>query len=98
MRFQDTFVASRRLFLLRLLVESGGSANGSILWRAATSAGFAQTGRADLATDLDHLAASGCTRDEWLGELRVVTLTDRGEDAAYGRITVDGVEHSRWSR
>jgi hypothetical protein len=60
--------------------------------------GFAQTGRADLAADLDHLAAAGCTRDEWLGDLRVVGLTDRGEDAAHGRVRVDGVEQTIWRR
>ncbi|MEO0034332.1 MAG: hypothetical protein RLZZ501_355, partial [Pseudomonadota bacterium] len=27
MSFRDTFVASRRLFILRLLVEAGGTAN-----------------------------------------------------------------------
>lgn len=94
MSFQDTFAASRRLFLLQLLAKVNGSANGSVLWTEVSRA-FLQASRADLAADLDHLAATGCTRDEWLDDQRLVILTDRGEDAAHGRVEVAGVERPR---
>ena len=99
MSFKDDWIASRRLFILRLLVEVGGAANEGVIYKAITKGGFAHDSRDDLRRDLDHLKAKGCTHEEWLNDsLRVVTVTERGEDAAYGRVEVLGVETSRWDR
>lgn len=96
--FADILAASRRLFLLRLLVEIGGEANESVLTNAARHGGFAQVSRDHLRGDLDHLRDRGALSEEWMGALRVVRISERGEDAAYGRVTIDGVEHSIWRR
>jgi hypothetical protein len=38
------------------------------------------------------------TRDEWLGTVRLVTITERGREVAHGRIEVSGVKHELWRR
>ncbi|MCC7167465.1 MAG: hypothetical protein IT565_07825 [Rhodospirillales bacterium] len=97
--FAEELAGSRRLFILRLLIEAGGSANAGVIRANTTRGGFPLTSHADLAGDLDLLAKRGCTSDEWLHEkLRVVRITPRGEDAAHGRIAVNGVERSLWDR
>lgn len=91
--------ASRRLFILRLLVTSGASANESVIASLTIHGGFAQASRDDIRQDLDILKARGCTTETWFDDVvRVVTLTERGEDAAYGRVTVAGVDCSPWRR
>jgi hypothetical protein len=97
--FDQEWVASRRQFILRLLVEVGGEANESVLFKGVQHGGFARDSRDTVRQDLDHLKQLGCTTEDWLNDtLRVVTITERGEDAAYGRIDVAGVERSRWAR
>jgi len=97
--FAEDWAASRRLFILRLLVEVGGEANESVIFRTATKGGFSADTRDSIRQDLDHLKSYGCTTEDWLNaSLRVVKITERGEDAAYGRVDVAGVERSRWSR
>ena len=99
MSFLEDWIASRRLFILRLLVEVNGTANEGVIYKAILNGGFARDSRDDIRQDLDHLKRNGCTTEEWLNDsLRVVTLTERGEDAAYGRVEVAGVERSRWVR
>jgi len=99
MSVKDDFDASRRCWLLRLLVEVNGSANSSVIYRAAMHAGVGCNTRDDIGADLDHLKRHGCITDEWLDEaVRVATITDRGEDAAYGRVEIPGVDRSRWNR
>lgn len=98
MSFKDDYIASRRLFLLRLLVEVNATANESVLRTAARAGGFGQSSADDIRTDLDHLRTVGCVTETWQGSLRVVSLAERGEDAAYGRAVVEGVEHSIWRK
>ncbi|MGE4526815.1 MAG: hypothetical protein AB7D00_00485 [Rhodospirillaceae bacterium] len=97
--FADAVAASRRTFILRLLVSLGDSANESVIALAAAQGGFAQATRDDIREDLDLLRARGCTTEQWFENVvRVVTVTERGENAAYGRIDVAGVERSTWRR
>ena len=99
MSFRDDWIASRRLFILRLLVEVDGEANESNIWRAVQQGGFTRDSRDDVRGDLDHLREMGCISEHWFGTLRVARITTpRGEDAAHGRIEVAGVERSRWDR
>lgn len=99
MSFRDDWIASRRLFILRLLAEVNGEANEGVIYKAMTRGGFVQDSRDDLRSDLDHLKRQACTTEEWLNDsLRVIRVTERGEDAAHGRVEVAGVERSRWSR
>jgi len=96
--FRDDWNASRRLFLLRLLVEVR-QANESVLYKSAAKGGFSSDTRNDIREDLDHLCKTGCAKQEFLNDvLRVISITERGEDAAYGRIAVAGVEQTPWDR
>ncbi|SBW09199.1 conserved hypothetical protein [uncultured Alphaproteobacteria bacterium] len=97
--FAAAVAASRRTFILRLLVSLGDAANESVIHIATTQGGFAQATRDDIREDLDLLRARGCTTEKWFDDVvRVVTITERGEEAAYGRIEVAGVERSSWRR
>ena len=99
MSFAEDRIKSRRLFVLRLLVEARKEANESVLFGQMKKGGFSLDTRDDVRKDLDHLRTRRCTTEEWLHpEVCVVKLTQRGEDAAYGRIEVDGVEASIWDR
>ena len=46
--------------------------------------------------DITHLTRNGCLTDEWIDDVRVVRITERGDMAAQGRVEVLGVECSRW--
>lgn len=97
MSFKDDWVSSRRLFILRLLEEVDGEANESVIFLGCSHGGFARDTEADICADLNHLIKQRCITEEWLNaSLRVLRIEQRGTDAAYGRITVDGVQHSRW--
>jgi hypothetical protein len=97
--FAETMAASRRTFILRLLVTLGAGANESVIASAVAGGGFGQATRDDVRRDLDLLKDRGCTDEDWFdARVRVVTITERGEDAAHGRIEVAGVERSRWVR
>ncbi len=96
--FSDTWAAQRRLFILRFIFEVDGEANEAVVTSAVRKGGFGQAARQDIAADLDMLTRLGALAEEWFGSVRVVRVTDRGEDIAHGRVTVDGIEHSLWRR
>lgn len=99
MSFRDDWNASRRLFILRLLVEVGGEANESNIARAAFQGGFTRDTREDIRADLDRLRELRCITEEYFdARVCVVKVTRRGDDAAHGRVEVAGVEQSRWER
>ena len=99
MSFRDQWIASRRLFILRLLVEVDGEANESNVFRAVQQGGFARDTREDVRADLDHLREARCITEQYFdGRVCVVKITPRGEDAAHGRVEVAGIERSRWDR
>jgi hypothetical protein len=94
--FAEFTTARRRLELLRILVKCNGEANEGVLSEAVRHRGYAQAARDDIRADINHLFEVGCTAEEWFEALRVVKLTVRGEDAAWGRVTVAGVAHEIW--
>jgi hypothetical protein len=96
--FVETWAASRRLFILRLLVELGSEANESVIASAARAGGFHQASRDDIRADLDLLNERGATSQQWVASIRIVQLTERGEDCAWGRVTIAGVQHEVWRR
>lgn len=93
--YRDTLDQARRLYLLQVLIEAGGSANESIL-REACRAGFHAHGvtRQRIRADLAWLEDRGCVARTWLeGDvLLVAALTERGEDAARGDVQVPGIK------
>lgn len=96
--FAEKYAAARRQWLLRLLVEIGGTANESVLMSAARRGGFEASPFSEMRIDLDKLAKLGCVTEDWIDALRVVKITDLGEDAAHGRVSLDGVEALPWRR
>ncbi|MDG3442459.1 hypothetical protein [Nitrospirillum amazonense] len=102
--FQRDWVESRRLFLLRYLVEVGDSCLESLLLRAGLTA-FRRDGEEQLKGDITHLVKQLCIETEAINTadgasaLRMLTITKRGREAAEGRgEPVPGVQHSRWDR
>ncbi len=95
MSFKDDWVQARRVQMLRLLARMG-EANQDVLCTTLEHTGFARDPRDAFRTDIDHLLQHGCITEEWFDDIRVLRLTERGNMAAQGRITVPGVECSRW--
>ncbi|HUZ74906.1 MAG TPA: hypothetical protein VMU87_18120 [Stellaceae bacterium] len=95
--FADHLAAARRLFILRFLAETGGEGNEDVLAGAVRRA-VQDAARAAITGDLDHLVAAGALGETWLDRIRVVRLTERGEDCAHGRVVIAGVEHQLWHR
>lgn len=96
MSFKDDWTAARRVYLLRFLVRAGGEANESVICTMLEHGGFGRDTREDFRADIEHLKRGGCLTDAWLDEVRVVSITERGDMAAQGRVEVLGVECSRW--
>lgn len=93
MKFRETWIASRRLALLRLLREAGGAANESVLRQGLSALGFNRETREDIRADLNLFREAGLVTQDWFeNRLVVATLTDRGLDVAAGRIEVEGIE------
>ena len=88
--FADDATKSRRLALVRVVLENEGAANVSLIKVALNQLGF----RGRLATedaiagDVDMLKAVGLVTDEWYrGIVRTVVITKRGQ--AFLRREVD---------
>jgi hypothetical protein len=89
--FREFTKASRRLAELRLLNDSGGAANESVIHTALTTMlGFTQTSRNDVREDLKWLKERllvDLDRLDMAGDrvLLVARITIEGQDAAAGR-------------
>ena len=93
MNYSETVAAERRLAILRLIRDGGGSANANSLYNAALAIGYPLTTRDDIHTDLDVLGERGCvTKDLFQGKIVVASLTDLGRDVADGKREVEGVK------
>lgn len=82
----------RRLCILRLLTETNGSANDSVLQTGLARLGHARVSREDIRDDLKFLNDCGCLTSEWYGGVQVVNITRRGVEAAEGKVYVAGVK------
>ncbi len=91
MSFKDFLASDRRLCVLRLLKESGGSLNDSVLHKGLEQLGHRNQARETIRADLRFLVDAGLIVDEWVSHIQVVTITKRGVEVAEGRITVEGV-------
>lgn len=90
--FDEHLAEDRRLCVLKLLKEAGGSANDSVLHAALEQLGHVRLPRETIRTDLRVLIDNGLLTDDFYGKVQVVTLTRRGLEAAEGRIKVEGVK------
>ncbi len=83
----------RRLVILRLLKQSGGSGNDSILLQGVRLIGHLAATRDDIRDDLEFLKERRLVRLEHFNEtVMVATITERGIDVAEGRVEVEGVK------
>lgn len=94
MSFVETLAEHRRISILRLLVDTGGKGNESVLTDALEALGLdAGLTRAKVREDLRFLERAGAIRIEWYGDtLAVAHLLERGADIAAGRVIVDGIK------
>lgn len=95
MTFNDDWVGARRVFILRLLAKVGAETPADVIFTALEHGGFARDRRAAYRADLEHLSAEECISAD-VDDALMITLTDRGRMAAEGRLSVPGVEQSRW--
>ena len=91
MSFNEFLSQDRRLCLLRLLAESGGSGNDSVLHQGLEQLGHRNQPREVIRADLRFLIGAGLIVDEWVGNIQIATITRRGVEVAQGRVTVEGV-------
>lgn len=83
----------RRLVILRLLKQSGGSGNDSILLQGVRFIGHGGATRDEIRDDIEFMRDRGLVKAEYFNETVVVaTITERGIDCAAGRIEVEGVK------
>lgn len=87
--YRDRVAEDLRLAILQIVDGAGGATNHRILHAELPGVGHV-VGADRLRTDLAWLAEQGLM-DLGGTEIIVATLTERGLDAAHGRITVPGV-------
>jgi len=92
--YEKTLAEHRRITILRLMADGGGSSNESVLTDALEGIGLeAGLTREAVRVDLKFLEDCGAIRQEWFGDKMVVAhITVRGVDIAKGRIFVDGIK------
>ncbi|MGQ9370545.1 VpaChn25_0724 family phage protein [Azospirillum sp. A39] len=92
MSFETLLQEDRRLAVLRLLVEAGGSANESVLHAGLRALGN-RIGREDTRRIVEWLKERRLVEISFFKEtILVAGLTERGLDVANGDATVDGVK------
>lgn len=94
MSYAELLAEDRRLAMLRLLVESDGSANESVLQSGLELLGHhAGLTREAVRKDLEFLNDRGLVRLEWFGDkVAVAHIKRRGVEVAEGRERVAGVK------
>lgn len=92
MNFERYIAEDRRLCILRLLAETGGTANDSVLHTALEALGHRRQPRAEIHEDIRFLKSCGLVVEEWIKSVLIVTITRRGVDVSEGREVVEGVK------
>lgn len=94
MSFKEFVNEDRRLFVLRLLADVGGSANESVIFDGCRAAGHRRGVTRDLIrSDLEWLRTRHLVIFEWYEDtVLVAVLTSRGADVASGDAEVAGVK------
>lgn len=93
MSFADHLIEDRRLVLLRLLKEAGGTANDSILQYGLQQLGHRRgLTREVVRSELEWLKARRLVDVEMVGTVMVGKLTERGLNVAEGHEKVEGVK------
>lgn len=101
MSFKDFISEPRRLFILQLLDEAGGSVNETILYDACRRYFVPNRGltRDVMRTDLEWLRERHLVSFDWLDDtVLVAVLTERGGYVVSGDIEIEGVKPPDRSR
>ena len=92
MSYEQTVQEHLRITLLRLLSEDPNyTMNDSILTDLTENYGFTPS-RDRVRTELAWLAEQGLVKADSEPGITIATLTERGADAARGRVTIPGVK------
>ena len=90
--YLETLAADRRLKILELIRDNGGSANEEVLRTALSQLGHKRGVTRDLLrADLDMMRGHNLVRHEWLEQLLVAHLMERGLDLVDGNVAIDGI-------
>jgi len=94
MKFAEALAQDRRLVILKLVAEAGGTANESVLRQGLELLGHtAGVTHETVRDELRFLEETGCVKVEWFEDrVAVARITKRGVDCAEGRIRVEGVK------
>lgn len=91
MSYADLIDKHRRRDILDL-IRKGGDAGEVVLLSVLRETGYPKTTSEQLRRDLDQMREMGLLIVGWWEDcVAVASLTDRGMDAAAGRIEVDGI-------
>jgi hypothetical protein len=93
--FLQELKSDRRLCILRLLKDCGGTANDGVLHNSLEHLGHRRLPRSTIREDINFLIGKGLISEEWFQDVQVCTITLRGVDVAEGRIIVEGVKAPR---
>ncbi|MBM3617511.1 MAG: ArsR family transcriptional regulator [Alphaproteobacteria bacterium] len=92
MSYNEFMAANRRITVLRLLKDVGGSANDSIIQQTLEQFGFSRVSSDTIAEDLAFLEKAELVVLETVGTVTVAKIRRRGVEVAEGRVTVEGVQ------
>lgn len=90
--YAEHMAQDRRLCILRLLTESNGSANDSVLQTGLEHLGHTRLARAQVRDDIRALEGRDLLKVEMFSDVMVCTITKRGVEVAEGRLVVEGVK------
>lgn len=91
--YPEILAEDRRSAMLKLLVESGGSANERILYTALESLGHRLVTEENVRADLRFLEKAGAIRIEYFQErIAVAHILIRGTEIAAGKTIVEGIK------
>lgn len=88
----DHLAQDRRLAILRLLTESRGSANESVLHVGLEALGHRHQPRSQIRDDIRYLENIDLLKVEIVSGVMVCDITRRGVDVAEGRDEAEGVK------
>jgi len=92
MSFHRHLAEDRRLCILRLLTESAGSGNDSVLHIGLEHLGHRRLCRQMVRDDLRFLESADLVRIEMVGSVMVAAITKRGVEVAEGRLEAEGIK------
>lgn len=84
--------ADRRLCILRLLHDSGGTANESVLHSGLELLGHVRQPRATIRDDIRFLLDHDLIVDQFFAHVQVCTITKRGVEVVEGSLSIDGIK------